>query len=745
MEDTRQSGSSSEAGAHVPQVVLESGYRVEADDEGLLGIDLERIFAALRRNFLWIVGIVLGFLVLGAVITMLIVPRYIASATVLIEQETDQIIENTDLAPAVSYQDAERFLQTQLDVIQSRALAARVLEEQNLSDDPVFYDAVGSVLPEDDDLEGRYVQAGGIEALRRDTALDLLQENLSVSLPVDSRLAEIRFESSDSVLSTRIVNSFAENLIESNLGRKFDSSSYAREFLAQQLLEARQRLEESERDLNQYSRAAGLIRVAGQGQNADQENTLSVTNDSLVQINLAASQATANRVAAQEQWRSIASAPVLSVPQVLANPAVQGLIRQRSETQAALAQERARHLDEHPTVQALIAQLQQLDAQVQDVGASIKRSVYLDYQAALDREQALKGQVGELRSAALNEQDQGVQYNVLKRVAETNRSLYDTLLERFNELNATAGATSNNISLVDRADVPRVPSSPNLPLNMALAMLVGFVIAGGFVFVREQFDDTIRVPEDVEAKLGLTLLGLIPRGEDSEVTSAKQSDLSDIGEAYRSLVANLRFATSSGLPRSIVVTSAQAAEGKTTSAQAMAFNLARLGHNVLMIDADLRRPTLHNLLDVRPKHGLTEVLAGQVSLDEAVYPSEFATLFYLTAVPIPSDPSLVLGSPRLAEVIVEARSKYDVVVIDSPPTLGLADAPNLAVNADAVIFVIDGSRSHRGAVKAALRRLEIVHANILGAVLTKFDPKAAGARYDYYAAGYYSYGKNEPT
>jgi len=744
MENTRQSGFASEAGPRVSQVVQERGYRIESDGEHLFDIDMQRIFAAVRRNLWWIAGIILGCLVLGALITMLVVPRYIASARVLIEQETDQIIENTDLAPAVSYQDAERFLQTQLDIIQSRALAERVLEEENLSDDPDFYAAVGAELPEDDDLEGRYIQDGGLQTLRRDTALDLLQENLSVSLPVDSRLANIRFESSDPVLSARLVNAFADNLIEGNLGRKFDSSSYAREFLTQQLQEARQRLEESERDLNQYSRAAGLIRVAGQGQNADQENTLSVTNDSLVQVNLAASQATANRVAAQEQWRSIANAPVLSVPQVLANPAVQGLIRQRSEAQAALAEERARHLGEHPTVQALVAQVEQLDTQIQDVGSSIKRSVYLDYQAALDRERALQGQVGALRSAALTEQDQGVQYNVLKRVAETNRSLYDTLLERFNELNATAGATSNNLSLVDRADVPRVPSSPNLPLNMALALLGGLVLAGGFVFVREQFDDTIRVPEDVEAKLGLTLLGLIPRSEDSEVASARLGDLSDIGEAYSSLVANLRFATPSGLPRSIVVTSAQAAEGKTTSAQAMAFNLARLGRKVLLIDADLRLPTLHNLLDVTPKHGLTEVLAGQVSLDEAVYPSEVATLFYLTAVPIPPDPSLVLGSPRLAEVIEEARNKYDVVVIDSPPMLGLSDAPNLAANVDALIMVIDASRSHRGAVKAALRRLDIVHANILGAVLTKFDPKFAGTQYDY-ASGYYSYGKKQPT
>ncbi len=720
------------------------GYDAVPESETLIEIDLHRIVAALRRNLWWIIGIVAACLIIGALITMLIVPRYTAAATVLIEQEVDQIIEGSEIAPTVAYQDTERFLQTQVDVIQSRALAERVLEGEGLEADPSFYEAFEAEVPGERDLEGRYTRASGLDALRRDVALGLLQANLSVDLPANSRLVYVRFESANPALSARIANAFAENLIESNLGRKFESSSYAREFLAQQLQEARQNLENSERELNQYSRAAGLIRVPGQGENANQETTLSVTNDSLVQVNLAASQATANRVSAQEQWQNIANVSVLSVPEVLSNPAVQDLIRQRSQAQAALAQERARHLGDHPSVQALEAQVSQLNTQIQEVGSSIKRSVYLDYQAALDRERSLQGRVNQLRADALTEQDQGVEYNVLKRVAETNRSLYDTLLERYNELNATAGATSNNISLVDRADVPREPSSPNLPLNMALALLAGLACAGGFVFVREQMDDHIRAPEDVEAKLGLPLLGLIPVAEEGEhVGREKDAKTSTIGEAYRSLVANLRFTTPSGLPRSMVITSAQASEGKTTSAQAMALNLARMGQKVLLIDADLRRPTLHYKLDEKPKNGLTEVLARQVKLAEAVHLSDEDNLSYLTAVPLPSDPSMVLSSPRLAEVLQEARDSYDVVVIDSPPMLGLSDTPNLAAHADAVVLIIDASRSHRGAVKSAIRRLQLVRANILGAALTKFDPKAAGANYGYYGYSYYQYGTNE--
>lgn len=717
--------------------------RWEGESEPLIDFDVRRLVAILRRNRLWIVAIVVASMLAGLIITMLMIPRYTASTTLMIEQESDQIIENSEIAPTASYQDADRFLQTQLGVIRSRGLAERVVDAERLASDPRFFEAMGAEMPAEADLAGIYDRAGGLQDLRRDTALDLLQEYLSVTLPGESRLAEIKFESNDPVLSAKIANAFAVNAIESNLGRKFESSAYARQFLAQQLGEVRQRLEESERELNQYSRVAGLIRVAGQGQNADQETTLSVTNDTLVQVNLAASQATAERIAAQDKWQNVANTPVLSVPQVLANPAAQDLIRQKGQALAALAQERALHLDEHPTVQALQAQVEQLDAQIDSIGNSIKRSVYLDYQAAADKERSLKGQVGSLQSTALTEQDRGVQYNVLKRVADTNRALYDTLLERYNALNATAGAASNNLSLVDQADIPRQPSSPKLFLNLALAFLAGLALAVLFIFVREHLDDVIRAPDDVEAKLGLPLLGLVPASDESELDSLRDDMKSDVGEAYHSLVANLRYSTVSGLPSSLVVTSAQAAEGKTTSAGAIASHLARLGHSVLLIDADLRRPTLHRVLGRGALPGLTDVLTGQAKFKEVIHPSQQPNLSLMTALPIPPDPSTILGSPRLGEILREAQDNFDIVILDSPPLLGLSDTPNLAAEAEAVILVIDASQGHRGAVKAALRRLQLVHANVLGAVLTKFDPKALGSGYSYYGYQYYRYGDDK--
>ena len=333
-------------------------------DDVLFGIDLRHYLNLVRRNLLFILLIVGVALALGVLATMLTVPRYVATARVLVEQEAEQIIEGTDLTPATNVWDTDRFLQTQVDILQSRTLAERVVESGNLAKDDDFFAAMGVTLVDPAELEGEYAGPKGYTKYREELAIGLVHGGMGANLPTGSRIIAIDFRGIDPVWSAKLANLFAENFIEANLNRKFDSSAYARQFLADQLQEARTQLEDSERELNQYSRAAGLIRVAGQGQNADQDGTLSVTNDSLVQLNTAASEATAERLAAQNRWETIAREPVLSVPRVLENPAIQNLIKEKAQVQAELAQEKARHLDGHPTVQALNAQVKELDAPV---------------------------------------------------------------------------------------------------------------------------------------------------------------------------------------------------------------------------------------------------------------------------------------------------------------------------------------------------------------------------------------------
>ena len=727
--------------ADAPVAARDAGLGVD-NSGNMLGFDFTSVIAAFRRNLIPVIAIILLALGLGIVATLLMVPQFQATSRVLVDQQATEIIDDGS-APATPYQDADRFLQTQVDILRSRSLAARVVESEGLADSEEFYQANGATMPTEEDLGLVQANENALQSLRRDTAIDILSDSVTIALPLDSRVISINIFNADPVLAARLANSFAANYIESNLARKFDGSAYAREFLSQQLAEARDKVEQSERDLNQYSRAAGLIRVSGQGQNADRETTLSITTDSLVQLNAAASQAAAQRLEAENRWRSVANSPTMSIPQVLQNLAIQNLIRQRSEAEAALADERERHLDQHPNVLALEAQVAQVNSQIDDVANSIKRSIRLEYEAAVQRESDLKARVNGLRSDALDEQDRGVQYNLLKRTAETDRALYDTLLTEYNELNATAGSTSNNVSLVDEAEPPRDPVSPNPIINMLVALMGGLALAGGFVFLKEQLDDVVRSPEDVENKLGLPLLGLVPKVVDSSMEEELTDPKSPVSEAYQSLLTNLRYSSGKGIPTTLAVTSSQASEGKTTTATELAEGFAALGRRTLLIDADLRRPTLHKRKALGKPDGLTSLLAGEKSVDEVLLQSDHANLSYISALPIPPDPAALLSSGRIDEILQELSTRFDCVVIDAPPLLGLSDAPTLAAASEAVILVIDGSSGRRGAVKAAQRRLQMVNANVLGAVLTKFDSTQLGSAYSYYGSDYYTYERGE--
>lgn len=721
---------------------IEDGNGGLLEDAPLFAIDIQGIIAAIRRNLIPFVAIVVGAIALGVIVTLLAVPQFVATSRVLVELQSDGIIEEETVSSA-AIRDADRYIQTQVDIINSQSLAERVVESEGLADSEEYFAAMGAEMPREEDLSGAELGPEGLAGQRRRMAINLLRANLEATMPLESGIIPISVYSSNRNLSADIANAVAANYVESNLARKFDSSAYAREFLAQQLAEARDKVEQSERALNQYSREAGLIRVTDQTESGDRESTLSVTNDSLIQLNAAASAAAADRIAAEGRWRNIANRDPMSIPQVLQNPAVQNLMAQKARAEAELAEERSRHLDDHPNVQAIQSQIERIDSQIAEVGNAIKRSVRLEYQAAVDRENTLRDQVAEVRSAALNEQDRGVQFNLLRRVAETDRALYNTLLTRFNELSATAGAASNNVSIVDLATPPMAPASPNLIVNLLIAVVLGVGAGALFIFLRETLDDVMRTPDDVERKLGLPLLGLVPQVDSDDIDEELTDPKSAISEAYQSLVTNIRYASAEGIPRTMAVTSSQAGEGKTTTSQTLAREFAGLGRKVLLVDADLRRPTLHRILPDKTTEGLTALLAGERNLDEVIIPSGTANLSYMSALPIPPAPSALLATADFPGIIEQLLTHFDTIIFDAPPVLGLSDAPVVSTNVDAVLMVIDAEAGRRGAAKTALQRLDMVNAPVVGAVLTKFDPRAAGGEYSYYGADYYAYSASD--
>lgn len=703
------------------------------------GFDFRYLLAKVRSNILLIGAIIVIAIGVAMVMTMLETPRYTAATSVQINDQADQVIGEQDSNQQESASwDTDRFLQTQIEVFRSRGLALRVGQKLKLWDNKRFFAAHESEPP----------APGTPENMQREVVLGMLMGNMSIDLPRETRIARITYNSTDPVISAQVANAFASEFIQANLQRKFDSSAYARSFVADQLAEAKTRLEESERALNGYARQAGLIRtregVSDDGKSAG--GGTSVTTSSLIQLNAATNEARAERIAAEGRWKAINSAPLLSTKEVLANPTVAALMSQRADLQAQLKQERAKHLDDYPSVVQLRARVNEINSQLQTIAAGVKQSIRGDYDAALSAEQQLQQQVERLKGETLTEQDQSVQYNLLAREADTNRTIFDGLLQRYKELNAAAGISASNISIIDVAEAPLGPSSPDLFRNIFIALIIGVLLAAAIVFLKEQFDDSVRVPEDVEQKLHLPLLGVIPKagGEDPEIALADPK--SPVSEAYNSLRGSLLYSTTSGLPQVMLVTSAQPSEGKTTTSWAIAMGFARMGKRVVLIDADLRRPSLHRRIDFANKTGMSSLLTSADPVETVLQPSQLANLSLIPSGPIPPSPTELLSSNRMQAVLDELAEKFDVVVVDSPPILGLADAPLMSALVDGVVFVVESDRGRRGTMKAAMRRLRAMRPIMLGAVLTKFDASNVGNRYsEYYGYEYYQYRTEEKS
>jgi capsular exopolysaccharide synthesis family protein len=700
-----------------------------ANDRGraTLRFDLGALLTVLRRNLVPVAAILAGSLIAGLLLTWMVPPRYVATASVQIDQEADRVLEGTEVRPVADDADAERFLQTQTDVLRSRSLAIQVAQRLKLFGNRAFFAAMKA-------------PSGDTAKSGREATLRLLQAELTVHLPRNSRVVEIAFESPDPVLAARIANTYASEFIRTNLQRKFDSSAYARDFLSRQLAAAKDRLETSERELNDYARSAGLIRTGGGIDGSSGMAPASVTSASLVQLNAAANDARAARVSAEEKWRAVSTAPLMTIPEVLGNQAIERLLEQRAAGAAELQRERARHLGGHPGIRQLQSRQAELDRQVGDIAQAIRASIYDRYREAWGRERALAGQVEALKGDTLEEQDRNVRYTILAREADTNRTLYDGLLQRYKELSAAAEIRANNLSIVDMAEPPPSPASPRLALNLLAALAAGMLVAVATVLVREQLDDAVRAPEEVEDKLGLPLLGAIPLAR--AVDAQMEQPRSPMSEAYSALSGALLGARPHGLPRTLLVTSSQPGEGKSTTSLAIAAGLARLGKQVVLVDADLRRPALHRMLTIANDRGLSEVLVRSTSLDSALQRPGGLGFAILPAGNIPARPPERLGSPGMAAMMAALLDRFDVVVLDGPPVLGLADAPMLATGAEGTVFVVEAGSSSGGA-KAALRRLRTARSALLGAVLTKFDVRKAGVGHRYYRANYYSYGAAE--
>jgi len=348
--------------------------------------------------------------------------------------------------------------------------------------------------------------------------------------------------------------------------------------------------------------------------------------------------------------------------------------------------------------------------------------------------------VEDLQSGLLDLRRRSIQYNIYQRDVDTNRGLYDSLLQRYKEIGVAGGVGINNVSVVDTAEVPGAPSSPIIWLNLGVALVFGTLLGCGLALIFEQLDETISDPNDVPKILGVPLLGTVPQlPRDEDPVEAAQDPKSPLVEAYLSIQTNLEFATEHGVPYTIAVTSSRPAEGKSTTAFTLAKLLARAGRKVVLIDGDMRSPSVHGLLDLPNQAGLSNYLAGGSQVDQLLQSGGNPGLAVITAGPKPPNAAELLAGSGLARLLVELRQQFDHVVIDAPPVMGLADAPIITGQVEGVLFAVQANGTSINLMKSAMLRLQAAHAPVIGAVLTKFAEKNS-----YFGYGYgYDYGAEE--
>ena len=497
------------------------------------------------------------------------------------------------------------------------------------------------------------------------------------------------------------------------------------------------KLEDAERELNAYTRKEGIVK------RDDKEG--SPENQMLSDFTAALSKAQAERIRAEALYQHAKAGDPVALSAAGENKLIQTYKERKAKLEGEYQEGLQIYKPGHPKMQQLESQITDTQAKIDQEAKATISVLKTQYEAALAQENLLNAKLKETRETVLGGQDRSFQYNILKREVDTSRQLYDSLLQRYKEIGVSGGVGVNNITVVDKAKVPTFPFKPNLRLHLLIAIVVGLAAGIGLAILLEHFDDTIKHPQDMEKFLGLPVLGIIPSAPDNEgqelAISANADLRSAFAEAYRSLRTALQFATAEGMPKVLLLTSSSVGEGKSTSALSLAIHIAHTGKTVLLIDGDLRKASLHTKLGIRNDSGLTNYLAGNSQPVDITRPTQIPRLFVMPAGPLPPNPAELIGSNKMVSLLKLAAERFDQVIIDGPPVLGLADAPLLGSLADATVLVVDSGATSRQFAQNSVKRLRATRTRLIGGILNRMD---GGSRaYGYNSYYYYQYGDSD--
>ncbi len=702
------------------------------------GFDFYKYLRIITKYRWLIVGIILTSLLSAIALTLLMTPIYRATSSIQIDREAMNIVKVDSIEPE-SGQGGLEFYQTQYELLGSRSLAERVTSSLGLVADTNFNTQTQSPLS-----FFRELVFGGVKESEADSevsqeqksrkTVDRLIGSLTVAPVRGSRIVKVSVDHTNPAIAQRIADGYAEAFIADSLDRRFEATSYARKFLEERLQQLKVRLEESEKQLVKYAEDQGIIRL-------DDNKSLSGTDLEAINIKLATVQGELSKK--EQLWKQAQTTSGLGLKQILDSDAIKANRKLRTELAAEYQQKLAVFKPAFPAMLQLRNQIKELDREVVNEVAAIKQSIESEFLAAKQEEADLQAQLANSKTDVVDQRNRSIQYNIIQREVDTNRTLYDGLLQRYKEIGVAGGVGTNNVSIVDKATLPLKPRSPRMLVNVALALIGGLLLGVMSAIGLDYLDDSFKSPEDIEREIGLPVVGIIPKPKpgttiDDELMDARSA----MAEAYRSLRTGLQFSTSDGLPRTLLVTSSKPSEGKTTTTISLAKALAHIGLDVLLIDGDLRNASVHKRLRCGNEMGLSNYLSGSKQPEEVVQSTDVEGLVLMSSGPLPPNPAELLTGPRLPSLLALASQSFDIVLIDGPPVMGLADAPLLSSAIQATLLVVAANETRRSTVKIALKRLQFARANIVGALLNKFDAKQTGYGYGYGYGDYeyHSYG-----
>ncbi len=695
-----------------------SADRSRAGDQEVSLLEIGR---TLRRRKWTLASFFIGALVL-AVITILVVPkRFDATARLFLDFDDSDALGLEQLQPLTGLDPTTR-LQTQMRILQSETLAWAVIKQEHLYSNRSF---AGRRIFERSLLETGPNDIDQDSPELRTKLVDRFQKSLNVSLLPKTEIVEIRFRSGDPQLAARVVNALATAYIERRFKTKYEAAIQASDWLTQQLDDLKRRAEESQAKLVDYQKQTGLL-------GTDEVNN--VVMSKLEQLNEQLSAAQGDRILREAKYRfSLSNDPQL-VASIDPNSVLSSLRKQQAELRAQLAQLNAKYGPSYPRVIQARAQLADVDAAIQQEVKLVGKQLKSEYLASLKGEELLAAAVDRQMQQAYKMNGDAMQFAMLKRDVNSSRDLYEDLLKRLKEAGIIAGLKSSNVNIVDPASVPAEPAEPRIALYLALGGAGGLVSGVFASILREHLDGSIRTPEDVEFYCEMPSLGMIPRIADEDAINGNaehggpailERPSSQFAEAFRALRTSLLLSSPGTPPKIIVVTSSLPQEGKSVTSTNCAAVLAQAGRRVLLIDADMRRPTLHRYLGIKSPVGLSAYLSGSVSGAPAAIPlPNMPTLDVITAGEQPPNPAELLASESMQTLLNQCSEQYQHIVIDTPPVLAVTDAVVLASMADCVVLVARSGQTGSQSLKRTVELLRRVNAKIAGVVVNDLAPKS---------------------